>query len=44
MLNGISHPRVLDWWVSFKTLPPKEAIVALVVTDILMIVTVIKVL
>lgn len=35
-MNFISHFVVVAAWLSFKSLPPKEAMVAFVVTDILM--------
>jgi len=34
-LKFISVPVTLDWWESFKSLPPKLAIVAFVVTDMM---------
>lgn len=32
-LKFISVPVTFDWWASFNSLPPKEAILAFVVTD-----------
>lgn len=42
-LNFISHFVVVAAWLSFRSLPPKEAMVAFVVTDILYILYVVYV-
>lgn len=34
-MNFISVPTVFDWWANFSSLPPKLAMVALVVTDMI---------
>lgn len=37
-MKFISVPVVFDWWASLRSLPPKLAIVAFVVTDMVVIV------
>ena len=34
-LNFISQPTVDDSWASFRSLPPKQAMVAVVLTDMM---------